>query len=258
VTTTIADSLAATFGRQFNANVRLTQKRGDVLQVHAPFYHEDGDMLDIFIAPTPEGFRLSDYGMTLMRLSYSFDLDSDNKQRIFKELLAENQVEFDESSGEIFLYTNESGLCIALLQFAQTIAKVSRLDVLKRAFVSGLFFEMVDEFILAELGEFSPVPKLQPIPGRDDLEVTCAFEIQPKPVYLYAVRSSSQARLATIAFLEFQKAAMRFTGCVVHDDFEALPGKDRKRITSAADKQFISLDDFRQHSKEFLRREKAA
>ncbi len=42
-----------------------------------------------------------------MRLSYSFDLDTDNKQRIFKELLAENRVEFDESSGNIFIDTSE-------------------------------------------------------------------------------------------------------------------------------------------------------
>jgi len=250
--------ITETLGQQFHANVRVTEKRPNVFQVHAPFYHEDGDQLDMFVTPTDAGLRLSDYGMTLMRLSYTFDLDSDNKQRIFKELLLENQVEFDEAKGNIYFDTTPENLCFSLLHFSQVIAKVSRLDVLKRAFTSGLFFEMVNEFISTELKEFNPVPSAQPIPGRDDLEATCSFEIRPKPVYLFAVRGGSHAKVAALSFLEYQRAQLAFKGYVVHDDFEALSAKDRKRITSAADKQFVSLDDFRQHSKDFLRREMAA
>lgn len=251
------DSILNSLGSQFHGNVRLTEKRPGILQVHAPFYHEDGDMLDIYIAPTNSGLRLSDYGMTVMRLSYTFELDTDNKHRIFKELLSENQVEFDESAGSIFLDTSESMICPALLHFAQVIGKVSRLDVLRRELISGLFFEMVQSFIDSELQEFNPRALALPIPERDDLEVPSAFEIKPHPVYLFPVRNSSQARLATISFLEFQRAKLSFKGYVVHDDFEALPAKDRKRITSAADKQFISLEDFRKNAKDVLRREAA-
>jgi hypothetical protein len=39
-----------------------------------------------------------------------------------------------------------------------------------------------------------------------------------------------------------------------HEDFEELPRKDRSRITSAIDKQFISLEDFREHSASYLLR----
>jgi hypothetical protein len=41
---------------------------------------------------------------------------------------------------------------------------------------------------------------------------------------------------------------------VVHEDFESLARKDRKRITSAADKQFVDLEDFRTHGEEFVER----
>jgi hypothetical protein len=44
---------------------------------------------------------------------------------------------------------------------------------------------------------------------------------------------------------------------VVHEDFEALGKKDRSRITSAADKQFISLDDFKENAEQVLEREAA-
>jgi hypothetical protein len=43
----------------------------------------------------------------------------------------------------------------------------------------------------------------------------------------------------------------------VHEDFESLSRKDRKRITSAADKQFVDLDDFRNNGEEFMEREAA-
>ena len=46
---------------------------------------------------------------------------------------------------------------------------------------------------------------------------------------------------------------------MVHQDFEGeLTRKDRTRITSAADKQFTSLDDFREYGVMFMERERAA
>lgn len=249
-----ADILAA----QFHGNVRLVQKRPGIFQIHAPFYHEDGDMLDMYLAQTDdERYRISDYGKTVMRLSYSFELDTDNKQRIFKELLTENRVQFDESSGSIMLDATRENLCVSVLHFAQVVAKVSRLDILRREIVSGLFFEMLNEFIESELLEFNPRQNVQPLPGRDDLEAPWAFDLRQRPVYLFPVRNSSHARLATISMLEYQRAQLDFKGHVVHDDFDAIPANDRKRLTSAADKQFVSLDDFRKHAAEFLRREAA-
>jgi hypothetical protein len=51
-------------------------------------YHEDGDMVDIFLENPPNGngdrlVRVCDHGMTLMRLSYSYDLDTPKKEEIF-------------------------------------------------------------------------------------------------------------------------------------------------------------------------------
>jgi hypothetical protein len=251
---TIENALAS----QFHDRVRLKPRRANILQVYAPFYHEDGDMLDMFIEPRDGGVRVCDFGKTLMRLSYDFEIDSENKLRIFHDLLTQNQVEFDEATGNIYLDTTENNICNSVLHLSQVIAKVSKLDVLKREIVSGLFFEMVDEFITSDLLDFNPRLKAHPLPGRDEVEVNCEFAIRPHPVYLFAVRNSSQAKLATIAFLEFQRAALPFKGYVVHDDMESLPKNDRKRLTSAADKQFISLDDFRENAASVLRREMVA
>ena len=53
------------------------------------------------------------------------------------------------------------------------------------------------------------------------------------------------------------KKKIPFKSFVVHEDFENLGRKDRSRITSAADKQFPSLDDFKDTAEQFFEREAA-
>ena len=91
---------------QFNSHVDVREKRPGVLQLIAPLFHEDGDMMDIFldvpkngtVAPVPK-IRVSDHGLTIMRLSYTFEIDTPNKERIFHRILAENGI--TEENGEL-------------------------------------------------------------------------------------------------------------------------------------------------------------
>jgi hypothetical protein len=74
---------------QFNGRVAFRERRPGVVQVLAPLFHEDGDMVDIFLDEPANGsgkVRIGDHGLTLMRLIYSFDLDTENKQRIFNRM----------------------------------------------------------------------------------------------------------------------------------------------------------------------------
>ncbi|MCX6154136.1 MAG: hypothetical protein NT007_08250 [Candidatus Kapabacteria bacterium] len=95
-----------------------------------------------------------------------------------------------------------------------------------------------------------------PIADRDDLEADWEFRPNGHPVYLFGVKDSSKARLSTISCLEYQKANLKFRSLIVHEDFEKLPKKDRSRLTNACDKQFTSLDEFKNHTFEYLEREK--
>lgn len=243
---------------QFNHRVSLREKRPGIVQLVAPLYHEDGDMVDIFLDLPKNGqdkIRVSDYGMTLMRLSYSFELDTPNKERIFQKILAENQV--NEENGALYVETEPESLYPTILHFAQTVARVSNMRLYKREVIENLFYELLEEFVQDQLNRFNPRPKVFPLPERDDLEVDYRFEIATRAVFLFGVKDVSKARLTTIACLEFQRAQLPSKNLVVHQDFEALPRKDRSRITSAADKQFISLDDFRQNARRVLEMEMA-
>src|SRR5882672_2177031 len=89
---------------QFNGHIAFTEKRPGVLQVYAPLFHEDGDMVDMFLDLGSNGsptVRISDHGLTVMRLSYSYELDSPNKLRIFHRILSENGVQ--EQNGTLYL-----------------------------------------------------------------------------------------------------------------------------------------------------------
>ena len=247
---------------QFNSHVAVREKRPGVLQLVAPLFHEDGDMMDIFLdvpkngAPSPQGrIRVSDHGLTLMRLSYTFEIDTHNKQKIFHRILGENGVA--EENGELFVEATPSSLYPSLLQFSQAISKVCNMRYFKREVLASLFEEMLAGFIQEQLPRFKPSEKILPIPERDDLEVDWEFRPNGIPLYLFAVKDANRARLATISCLEFQRKNLKFKSIAVHEDMDKLGCKDRNRLTNACDKQFTSLDEFKQNAVPYLEREAA-
>jgi hypothetical protein len=138
---------------QFNGHVAFRERRPGVVQVIAPLFHEDGNMVDIFIDEPHNGnskFRVGDHGMTLVRLTYTYDLDTENKQRIFKRILAENHIQ--EQNGRLSVEAEPDRLYPAILHFAQTVAKVSGMQYFKRKVIQSLFYEQLAEFIEERLG----------------------------------------------------------------------------------------------------------
>ena len=245
---------------QFGDFVRMEEKRPNIQQVFAPLYHEDGDMMDIFLdlpkdadLTSARKIRLSDYGMTLMRLSYTFDIDTPNKDKIFHRIISENEV--NEENGILYIETDAKSLYPSLMQFAQVVGKVCNMRLFRRETLYSLFEEMLEEFILEKLTRYRPTPSVCPIPERDDLEVDWQFKPNGTPLYLFGVKDNAHSRLATISCLEFQRNKLPFRSMVVHEDFDKVGRKDKTRLTSACDKQFISLDDFRENAEQYLERE---
>jgi len=242
--------------RQFNNQVNVREKRPGIFQLIAPLYHEDGDMVDIFLEDAkgaPGRVRVCDHGMTVMRLSYDFDLNAPNKQRVFQQILSENAI--TEEDGNLFIEATPEGLYPAILQFAQTVAKVSNMQVLKREMIRSLFYDEFGEFVETGLSRYNPQKQQFPLTGRDDLEVDYVLNSSPRPVFLFGAKDQTKARLVAISCLEFRRAKVPFTGFVVHEDFGSLPPKDQVRITSAAHKQFPTLPDFREYGVEFVESE---
>lgn len=250
-------NLLENLSAEFNRHVSFREKRPGVVQVLAPLFHEDGDMIDIFLDLGTDPLapiRITDHGLTLMRLSYGYDLDTPAKRKVFARILSENGV--SEDRGRLFLETRPEGVYPALLQFAQTVAKVSNMQAFKREVVQNLFYELLADFVKSNLSRYRPEANFMPISDRDDLEVDWRFDVAPRPIFLFGVKDNLKARLATLSCLEFHRNHIPFRSVVVHDDFEnGLSRKDRARITNAADKQFATLSDFTSNAEQFFSRE---
>lgn len=239
---------------QFNEKIRFKEKRPGIYQLIASFYHEDGDMIDIFVEKRKDNIiRISDYGMTIMRLSYSYNLDTPKKQEIFNKILSENRGNVDD--GNIYIDTVPGSFYTAITQFAQIISKVSNMRLYKREVIRSMFYDLVKEFVAAGLKKYRPQFNVKPIETRPELEVDYLFENGRYPLYLFAVKDDSKAKMVTISCLEFMNAGIPFKSAVVYEDFESLSRLDKRIILSRTDKQFPDFEDFKANSTRFLGRE---
>ncbi len=120
----------------FNNHVDVREKRPGVMKLIVPLFHEDGDMVDIFLEEIADGqVRVSDRGLSLMRLSYEFDIDTENKERIFRRILNESQVR--EERGNLFVDVAPDHLYPAILNFGQTVAKVTNMALYRREVIAN-------------------------------------------------------------------------------------------------------------------------
>ena len=249
------DDILTQIKSDFNGRVSIKEKRPGIYQLLLPIYHEDGDMVDIFIKQKEnDKYTLCDFGLTLQRLSYTYDIDSENKEPILQKILFENSL--SEEEGNIWFDTKSETIYTDIMHLTQAYAKIGSMRYFKREVIENLFYEMLGEFITQELQEFKPQKKVMPISNRDDLEADYSFSPNGHPVYLFGVKDAFKARLATISCLEYRMQKLNFRGWVVNKDFEKLPRKDRTRLTNTIDKQFTSFDEFKDHAKEFLQRER--
>src|SRR5271157_5788142 len=124
------------------------------------------------------------------------------------------------SSGVACAENASDPVCSAILQFAQTVAKISSMQYFKREVIQSLFYEQLAEFIEDRLGEYNPRARVLPIADHDEYEVDYQFDAGKRPLYLFGVKDSDKARLTTISCLEFQRRSLPFKSVMVHQDFE--------------------------------------
>jgi len=248
----------ASLKQSFNNRISFREKGIGVFQVVAPFYHEDGDMYDLFLdfAQSSSVVRVCDHGLTLMRLSYTYELDTPKKEEIFFQILNDNKI--DNDNGNLFIEVPISQVYNAILRFTQVISKISNMQLYRREVIRSLFYDDLYEFIVNELPQFLPISNYLPIPDREDLEVDFCFQISPKKLFLFGVKDNPKARLVTISCLEYMRSNLPFRSIVVHEDFDSLSSKDRRIITNVVDKQFTDFPDFKTNAKTYFDRELAS
>jgi hypothetical protein len=238
---------------EFNHRLAMDEKRPGIWQVRAPFFHDDGDAIEIYLTDAPDGrIRVCDYGMTLMRLSYDFEIDTASKETTLQKILA--QAGAKEEEGNIAIDCEERFLFPSILQFAQVVSRVSNMSVYRREFARSEFLRQVSEFVFSGLAKHAPESKFRPLSDRPELEVDYRFKGK-RPIYLFAVKDAKVARLSVISCLEFLRAGLSFRSVIVHEDFESLGKKDCALVTNIADKQFTCFEEFEKNGPAYIERE---
>ena len=246
-------SLEKMAGRAMEIGFR--KKSEGAYKILLPFYHEDGDMYDVYLEMPLDGsetLRITDRGLTLMKLSYATDISAKTKKKMIAAIAAQNNVAVD--NGEIFIESTRSAFQQALYPFMQAIIKVSGLDELSKETVKSMFYEMFVDFVESSFMDRGLTRDYAPIESDNNLKVDFMIASN-KPVFLFGVRDKTKASKVIISCLNFQQSNIPFRSLVVHDNFEKLDSFNKKQITNISDKQFCTLDDFVRDGASYVRRE---
>ena len=239
----IRAALEQTPGQHFD----LYERRPGEFQVILPILHEDGDMLEIYLQDIPdrEGFiRVCDFGHALMRLSYTFEVNSPTREKILDSILYNNDV--TNHGGNLYIETSVDNLYEGILQFAGCVQKVCNMRYWSRESVRSLFYEDLNEYVETRLTDFSPKPDLLPLDDNPLLSVDWSLTCNNRDLFLFGVRGGDKAKNVAISLLEFQKAKLPFISLVVHEDMQDLGRRELSHLTRNADKQYPELGDFRE------------
>ena len=235
--------------------IRFQKKRPDLYQVYLPVYYEDGDMADVFLAPSENGngsFLLKDCGTTLMRLSYTYEINTPAKETIFNKIIHQSGV--IEKNGELCVESDSDQLFHSLMQLIGCQQKVLNMRMWQRETIRSLFLHDLDEFITTQMNQYQVLKNVTPLPEYDVIEVDYQLEYNGKKFFVFGVNSKDKAKNSTISLLEMQKTGLRYIGIIVHEAMDQLPRKDQMYLTQNADKQFVNLMDFQAKGDAFIRR----
>lgn len=246
----IKEGLERTAGKSFD----LYERRPGEHQLIIPIFHEDADMVDIYLQESPNDpglIRICDYGLTLMRLSYTYDVNTDSKQRILDGILANNGVQND--NGNLYLDTTPEMLYQGVLQFAGCAQKVCNMRYWSREIVRSTFYEDLQLHVITEMQQFSPVPDVSPIPEYPTT-IDWLLSCNNRNFFVFGVRGNDKAKVVAISLLEFQKVRLPFISVIIHEDIEDLGNKERLYLTRNADTQYPVLSDFKDRGKADIER----
>ncbi len=248
----IKDTLKKSFYNQFD----LIEKRPNLYQVFVPLYHADGDMYDIFIRINQETNELvlTDCALTITRLSYTFDINSDKRLKTFKKSVLSSGAQFNEATGELIVYATLGQLFNRIMQFTQLISQVISLKILQRKSTASLFQANVDKFVQQSLQQFHPIVDFTPVESDKDIRVNYMFKATGKPVFLFPVNTSSNTKNAIITIQYLHNAKIPFIGALLHENYSNLNKTDQKFSMKVADKQFYDYQDFADNASEYLQR----
>jgi len=218
----------------------LYQSDNNFIQVVFPAFAEDSDLYEIYVKQTNEDeYLVTDRGVVLMRLSYSYEINTDNKRQLLNRIISSNGGNI--RGGEIQIISSSTNLEESLFRLLQISAKVSNMSLYSKETVKNLFMEDLVEFVKNKFVDFNPRFNYLPINNSPEYVVDFYFESINRPLYLFGVSSSEKARLVTISCQKFKLEKINHHSVVIFDDYSKIGQFDYERLTNASDKTITNF-----------------
>lgn len=249
------DKIQNNLSEGFHKSIFLKERRPGLYQVFVPFFHPDGDMVDIFVRIKDNNtVVIEDLGMTTMRLSYIFSLESKNKRKVFNEILGNYQI--SEKEGNLYLQAPIIDIFSYLMQFLQVIVKISDMEFLKREVVKSLFYEYFEKFIIVDLEQFNPIKNFYPEFDKEKQYPTSFAIPRPNttPLCVYPIATDDKCNEVTITVQHYELNNFRPETVAVFENQESIARKPLARLSNVIGKQFASLASNEERITEFVRK----
>lgn len=240
-------------------DVQLSRRPDGELMVHTHFEFPDGDRFPIHVSKTGiGGVRLSDYGHTLMHISYEHDIDNfleGTRGQLLERIVSEAGINWN--GGEFFYDSSVEGLPEAIFRFGQALTRVYDLTFLSRSRVISTFYDDLTELLKSLIDEDKmQVDYLPPeLPNPEAYSVDFRIEGRSEiPVFLYGVPNRDKARLTTIMLSYFHRQNLKFESILVFEDQAELPRLDLARLSDVGGEMISSLESADDLNRKLLQR----
>jgi len=250
------DLLKKQLSQGFQKDVDLKLKRPNLYQVYNPFYYPDGDMVELFLKEESSGeVVIEDLGITLMRLSYEFNVDTKNKRRVFQEIMSNYNIE--ENNGSLQIKTSKNELFSSVMQLINVIIKVSDIGFLKRELVRSLFYEYFGSFVEKKLESFDPIVEFYPEFDKEKQYPTPYAFRSKRNEYLcvYPIASDDKTNETTITVQHYELHDFKPDTLAVFENQESIGRKPLARLSNIIGKQFSTLEGNEERISEHITRQ---
>lgn len=256
-----ANAIKAVLSRSSQTQFDIYERREGDYQVILPIRHEDGDMLDIYLQESPKGenyIRICDFGLTLMRLSYSYEVNSARKRKVLENIIYNDNIMNDD--GNLYIDARVDKLFENILHYSGCIKKVCSMSYWdtknQRITPAKRFHNDINDFIFSELSQFSPranielhLPSLFGFSFEYDLHnVDWMLSHLESPFLIFAVNDDDRANRVIVDLLELDKASAPVKTFVVNKDESKLSKVERKGIERNSTMRYEQPEEFKRNA----------
>jgi hypothetical protein len=240
---------------QFLNQFELKMVRPNKFQVLLPYYHADGDMFEIYLETADKKYIIQDMGLTLMRLSYDTEIDTDGRRALIQKILDENQIKSDE--GNLYVVCESLSLIAYLMSMVDAISRISALRLMARGrSIRNPFYEnftrfMTERFARAQLIDRYVPP---PVPFADDYLAPLAIFHQRtlEPICIFPIASNDRCDQVTITVQHYRLSKFHPMLIGVYENMEELSPKKTSKVTNLLDKQFSYFEQNERTIEDYL------